>query len=51
MVKILIVNSLGLSQLIYLCSVITTPAQVYKEVKTIFIWDDKPAKIAYLYTP
>ena len=48
--KITVINSLALSQLIYLCSIIHVPETVYLEVKKIivnFIWDGKPPKIAY----
>lgn len=48
--KITVVNSLALSKLIYLCSIIHVPDKVYSEVKSIitdFIWDGKVAKIAY----
>ena len=48
--KITVVNSLALSKLLYLCSVIHVPEIVYSEVKTIisdFLWDGKVAKIAY----
>ena len=44
------VNSLALSPLLYLASVIHVPEIVIKEVKCIivdFIWDGKPPKIAY----
>ena len=48
--KITVINTLALSQIIYLCSIICVPDQVYSEVKKIvldFLWDGKPAKIAY----
>ena len=48
--KVTVINALALSPLIYLASVIHVPDQVIKEVKNIivnFIWDGKPAKIAY----
>ena len=48
--KVQVINSLGLSNLLYVCSIINTPTIVFKEVKKIimnFIWENKPAKIAY----
>ena len=48
--KITVVNTLALSKLIYLCSILHTPDEVYVEVKKIitdFLWDGKVAKIAY----
>ena len=48
--KITVINTLALSKLIYLCSILHTPEEVYAEVKNIitdFIWDGKTAKIAY----
>ena len=48
--KVTVINTLALSQLIYLCSIIYVPEQVYSEVKKIvldFLWDGKPAKISY----
>ena len=48
--KITIVNSLALSPLLYLASVIHVPENVIKEVKSIildFLWDGKTPKIAY----
>ena len=48
--KITVINTLALSQIIYLCSIIKTPDIVYSEVKKIivnFIWDGKTPKIAY----
>ena len=48
--KVTIINTLALSQLIYLCSILYVPEVVYSEVKKIivdFLWDGKPAKIAY----
>ena len=48
--KITVINTLALSQLIYLCSIIYVPENVYSEVKKIildFLWDGKPAKISY----
>ena len=48
--KITVINSLALSSLIYLASIIHVPDRVYTEIKNIltdFIWDGKPPKIAY----
>ncbi len=48
--KITIVNTLALSSLLYLASVIHVPSIVFKEVKHIvvdFIWEIKTSKIAY----
>ena len=48
--KITVINSLALSKLLYLCSIIHVPEKVYSEVKSIildFLWDGKVAKIAY----
>ena len=48
--KITVINSLALSSLIYVASIIHVPDRVYNEIKKIvtdFIWDGKPAKIAY----
>lgn len=48
--KITVVNTLALPPLFYLASIIWVPERVIKEVKQIitdFIWDGKPAKIAY----
>ena len=48
--KITVINSLALSSLIYLASIIHVPDRAYKEIKNIltdFIWDGKPPKIAY----
>lgn len=48
--KITVINSLAISPLLYLASIIYVPSQVYKEVKKIivdFLWDSKPAMIAY----
>ena len=47
--KITVINSLALSPLIYVASVINTPEHVFHEVDVIilnFIWDGKRAKIA-----
>ena len=43
-------NTLAISPLLYLANVIHVPSQVITEVKcliTDFLWDGKPAKIAY----
>ncbi len=48
--KITIVNTLALSSLLYLASVIHVPSMVYREVKhsvVDFIWEGKTSKIAY----
>ncbi len=48
--KITVVNILALSPLLYVSSVLHVPQRVFKEVKDIvmdFLWDGKPAKIAY----
>ncbi len=48
--KITIVNTLALSSLLYLASVIHVPSMVFKEVNHIvvdFIWEGKTSKIAY----
>ena len=48
--KILIANTLILSQLLYICSVVDTPKWVftkYKELILQFIWNNKPAKVKY----
>ena len=48
--KVTVINSLALSPLIYLASVIHVPTIVYKEVKDIinlFIWDSKIPRIAH----
>ena len=48
--KVTVINTLALSPLIYLASVIHVPEQVVKEVKQIiidFFWDNKTPKIAY----
>ncbi len=48
--KITIVNTLALSSLLYLASVIHVPSMVFKEVKHIvvdFIWEGNTSKIAY----
>ena len=49
--KITVINTLALSQLVYLCGIIHVPEIVFSEVKKIiidFIWDGKTPKIAYL---
>lgn len=48
--KVLVLNSLFLSKMWYILSVVSLPAWAYKRIKTYilkFLWDDKPAKIAY----
>ena len=48
--KIHVINTLALSNLLYLCSIIKTPEIVFKEVKTLllnFLWDGKVSKIKY----
>ena len=48
--KVTVLNTLALSPLLYLASVIHVPEQVYKEVKSLmldFLWDGKPSKVAY----
>ena len=48
--KITVINTLAISPLLYLANVIHVPPQVITEVKgliTDFLWDGKPAKIAY----
>ena len=48
--KVTVINTLAVSPLLYLASVIHVPAQVIQEVKKIvvdFIWDSKPPKVAY----
>ena len=48
--KVTVVNSLAISKLVYLSSIIITPQQVYKEVKDLivdFLWDGGTPKIAY----
>jgi exonuclease III len=48
--KIVVVNTMIISQLIYLCSVIATPQWVigkYNKQITEFLWDKKPSKIKY----
>lgn len=48
--KVLVLNSLFLSKMWYVLSVVSLPTWVYKKIKTMilkFLWDDKPSKIAY----
>ena len=48
--KITVINSLAISKLIYLASIIFVPERVYEEVKKLiidFIWNGKTPKIAY----
>ena len=48
--KVTVINSLAISPLLYLASVIHVPCRVIQEVKQIvtdFIWNGKPPKIAY----
>ena len=48
--KITVINSLAISKLIYLASIILVPERVYEEVKKLiidFIWNGKTPKIAY----
>jgi hypothetical protein len=48
--KILVINTLIVSQLIYICTVLNTPKWVldrYNEMIRKFIWDGKPAKVKY----
>ena len=48
--KITVINTLAISPLLYLANVIHVPLQVATEVKKIvldYLWDGKPAKIAY----
>ena len=48
--KVPVINTLAVSPLLYLASVIYVPAQVIQEVKKIvvdFIWDSKTQKVAY----
>jgi hypothetical protein len=48
--KVLIVNTLLVTQLIYICTVIQTPEWVTKEYNSMihkFIWNGKPAKVKY----
>ena len=45
-----VINTLALSQLLYVSSVIETPVKVFKEIKlliTDFIWEGKTSKISY----
>ena len=48
--KVTVINTLAVSPLLYLASVIHVPAQVIQKVKKIvvdFIWDSKPPKVVY----
>ena len=48
--KVTIVNTLIMSQIIYLCTVIHMPEKFIKRFKEIilkFIWNGKPAKVKY----
>ncbi len=48
--KVLVLNSLFLSKMWYVLSVVSLPMWVYKRIKTMilkFLWDGKPSKIAY----
>ena len=48
--KITVINTLALSPLLYVSSTLHVPKRVFNEVKDIiidFLWDGKPAKIAY----
>ncbi len=48
--KITIINTIALSSLLYLASVIHVPSVVFKEVKYFvvdFIWEGKTSRIAY----
>ena len=48
--KIQIINTLAISKLMYLCSVIKPPKRVFSEIKEMvldFIWEGKRSKIAY----
>ena len=48
--KVTVINTLAVSPILYLASVIHVPAQVIQEVNKIivyFIWDSKPPKVAY----
>ena len=48
--KVTVVNTLAVSPLLYLASVIWVPDRVIKEAKSIitdFIWNGKPSKISY----
>lgn len=48
--KVLVLNSLFLSKMWYILNVVSLPTWVYKRIKTFtfnFMWDGKPAKIAY----
>jgi hypothetical protein len=48
--KVLIINTLIISQLLYICTVLNTPKWVidkYNDMVRNFVWDGKPAKIKY----
>jgi hypothetical protein len=48
--KIIIINTLIISQMIYLCSVLYTPKNIiekYNKLILNFIWNKKPAKVKY----
>ena len=48
--KVTVINSLAISKLIYLASIIKVPERIYDEVKKLtrdFLWDGKTSKIAY----
>lgn len=48
--KVLVLNSLFLSKMWYILTVVSLPLWVYKKIKAnilSFLWDGKPAKIAY----
>lgn len=48
--KVLVLNSLFLSKMWYVLSVLSLPMWVYKRIKTMilkFLWDGKPSKVAY----
>ena len=48
--KITVINTLAISKLIYLASIIKVPNTVFEEVKKMvidFLWEGKVAKIAY----
>ena len=48
--KVTVINTLALAPLLYVASVVHVPQQVSKEVKSLvqnFLWEGKPAKIAY----
>ena len=48
--RMLVANTVVLSQLLYICSVLNTPDwvfQKYKDTVTKFIWNNKPPKVKY----